>query len=452
MSIIKRLHTPILTAAAFALVFTVPVLVDQVASKFSMSSALVNTAQAAKQETRKLPGLREKIFKNLAKVAEYASPEEGSGKEPDLKAALAELNKIEKRCDDCNQYELSQVYNYFAWISYSLEDTDGAIKYYKKVIEQSPNIPIGLELQALKYVSQLSFTIDKLDDSVNYLNRYIDLSDDVGADIYQLRASICYQKGDKACAIRDINKAISMVEGRDKIADEQWYSLQNALYLDKEDYKTSVAILEKMVRNFPKHTYWIQLSSVYGVLGRDQDQWHTMDAIYLMGGLKKPQDVVNLAYMYIGEGVPFRAAKILEKGMKDKLVERSEKHLDVLAIAWRQAKNPEKAAPVLKEIGDRFNSGEAYSKLSGVYLDMDKNQESVDAALTAIKKGNAKDEAGVYSNLGIAYMELKKFDSAINAFTKASKSKKHKQFANSWLKYAKSEKQRKEALASALNG
>ncbi len=138
--------------------------------------------------------MSEKIFKSLAKVAEYASPEEGSGKEPNLKAALDELKKIEKRCEDCNKYECSQIYNYFAWISYTLEDTDNAIKYYKKVVEQSPDIPIGLELYALKYISQLSFTIDKLDDLIIYLDKYIALAEEVGADIYQLRASICYQK------------------------------------------------------------------------------------------------------------------------------------------------------------------------------------------------------------------------------------------------------------------
>ena len=452
MSIVKRLHTPILSTVTLVLVFALPVVVDQVANRFNISTALVASANAAKQETRKLPGLSEKIFKSLAKVAEYASPEEDSGKEPNMNAALDELKKIEKRCDGCNKYELSQIYNYFAWIYYSLEDTASAVNYYKKVIAQSPDIPIGLELQALKYVSQLSFTIDKFDDSILYLDKYIALADDVGADIYQLRASICYQKDDKACALRDINKAIGMVEGRDKIADEQWYTLQNALYLDKEDYKSSVPILEKMVRHFPKTSYWVQLSSVYGVLGRDKDQLHAMDAVYVMGGLEKSQDLVNLAYMYLGEGVPYKAAVILEKGMKAKKIERSDKYLEVLAVAWSQAKDLDKAVPVLIELGDRYDSGDAYSRLTGVYLDMDKNKEAVDAGLIALKKGNAKNPGEIHTNLGIAYMELKKFDKAIDSFEKALKSPKHKQFASSCLKFAKNEKKRSEALAAALEG
>lgn len=451
MNLSKLMSKAFCSAAASVCLFSSPVILEKVSPISGVSINTSSSVFAAKQQTRKLPGLREKVFKNLAKVAEYASPEDPDEK-PNMKAALAELKKVEKKCGDCNNYELSQIYNYYAWISYSQEDTASAIKYYKKVIDQSPEIPIGLELQALKYVAQLSFTIDKLDDAVLYLDKYIALSTDVGADIYQLRASICYNKDDKACALRDINKAISMVEGRDKIATESWYSLQNALYLDKEDYKSSVKVIEKMVRHFPKASYWVQLGGVYGLLGRDKDQLYAMDATYVMGGLTKSQDVINLAYMYMGEGVPYKGAKVLEKGMKEKIVERSEKYLDVLAVAWRQAKNPEKAVPVLKESGDKFNSGNAYSKLASVYLDLDKNQDAIDAAKVALKKGNVKDKGEVHANMGIAYMELKQFSNAISSFKKASETEKHKRFSLSWLKYAESEKSRAEALASALEG
>lgn len=406
---------------------------------------------AAKKQTRKLPGLSEKVFKGLGKVADYASPPEDSGKQPNFNAALSELRKIEKRCkDSCNRYELSQIYNYFAWISYSKEDTKGAINYYKKVIAQSPELPIALELSALKYVAQLSYTIDRMDEAVSYLDRYMALTTDLSADIYQLRASFCYHKGDKACALRDINKAVSMVEAKNKIADETWYSLQRALYLDKEDYKSALPILEKMVRHYPKNSTWIQLAGVYGLLNRDKDQMHAMDAVYVAGGLEKSQDLVNLAYMYIGESVPARGARILENGMKKKIIERNEKYLNVLAVAHRQAKEPDKAAPVLEEMGKRFNSGDAYSKLTGVYLDMDKSKESIEAGKKALSKGNLKDAGEVHANMGIAYMDLKQYNNAVTAFGKAVKFKKHERFARSWLQYAENEKSRTEQLAKAL--
>ncbi len=54
MSIVKRLHTPILSTVTLVFVFAFPVFVDQVAKRFNVSTALVNSANAAKQETRKL--------------------------------------------------------------------------------------------------------------------------------------------------------------------------------------------------------------------------------------------------------------------------------------------------------------------------------------------------------------------------------------------------------------
>lgn len=436
-----------------SLSFTAALLAGPAIVDMSAMGIVSSQAQAQKTQTRALPGISEKVFKSLGKVADFASPPEESGKKPNLNAALSELRKLEKRCggkSPCNQYELSQIYNYFAWISYSKDDTKSAINYYKKVAAQSPNLPIGLELSALKYVAQLSYTIDSMNDAVSYLDRYMALTTDPTADIFQLRASFCYHKGDKACALRDINKAVSMVEGKDKIADEGWYSLQRALYLDKEDYKSALPILEKLVRHYPKSTTWIQLAGVYGLLNRDKDQMHAMDAVYVSGGLTKAQDVANLAYMYIGESVPARGARILEEGMKKKVIERNEKYLNVLAIAYSQSKEAKKAAPVLEEIGKKFGSADAYGRLTSVYLDLDKSNDALAAGKKALSKGKLKDEGEVHANMGIAYMDLKQYGSAVSAFSKATKFKKHERFARSWLQYAEAEKKRTEQLAKAL--
>ncbi len=143
------------------------------------------------------------------------------------------------------------------------------------------------------------------------------------------------------------------------------------------------------------------------MLGRDKDQMQATDAIYVMGGLEKSQELMNLAYMYLGEGAPYNAAIIIEKGMKAKKIERSDKNLDVLAIVLSQAKNYDKVMPVLIErvvivlIPEMHTAG-----LVSTYLDLDMNKE-VDAGLTAIKKGNAKNSGEIYTNSGYCLYGVK---------------------------------------------
>lgn len=445
-----------------ASLFLGPSLVEKASNDAGFQLNLQASVEAQKAEAtrRRLPGISEKIFKDLGKVQELTNPnqEENPGKQPNFDAAYKELNRIEKRCGECNNYEKSQVYNMFAYVAYTLEKYDDAVEYYKKVVAQSPQIPVGVELQSMMYIAQLSFQLEKFNQSITYLDRWMKLANEtgneVGPQIWQLKAVICYQSEQKKCAFESINKAIAMVEARptNNVADEGWYNLQRALYLDDENFKSATAVLEKMIKHYPKKSYWNQLGSMYGMLEREGDQLSAMDTTYLMGGLNGEKEIMNLAYLYMANDVPAKAAKIISKGMSEKKVERSVDNLDVLALAYRQSKEPLKAIPVLEELGKKSSDGNAYVQLVGVYLDLNRPRDAIKAGNLALKKGNFKRgaEGEVLVNQGIAYFETRQFDSAISNFKKATKIKRQEKFARNWLRYAENEKKRFNGLKNAL--
>ncbi len=462
MNLRLSINKTLAISAVSAALFVSPIFLEKTSKDagFDLSFGASVEAQAAEKTRRRLPGISEKIFKDLGKVQEFTNPdlEKNPNAKPDFRAAYKELNRIEKRCDDCNNYEKSQVYNMFAYVAYTLEKYDDAVEYYKKVVAQSPQIPVGVELQSLMYIAQLSFQQEKYKQSITYLDRWMKLADEtnneIGPQIWQLKAVICYQSDQKACAFDSINKAISMVESRptSNVADEGWYNLQRSLYLDDEDFKTATGILEKMIKHYPKKSYWNQLGSMYGMLEREDDQLAAMDATYLMGGLSKEKEILNLAYLYMAEDVPAKAAKIIVKGMDKKQIERSEKNLEVLALAYRQAKEPLKAIPVLEELGKKSANGNAYVQLIGVYLDLNRPRDAVKAGNLAFKKGKFKKGANgeALVNQGIAYFETRQFDKAISNFEKASKIKRQAKFARNWKRYSENEKKRFNGLKDAL--
>jgi len=447
-----------------AALYAAPVVLEQ-ALQSSFDGRLSLNASVQAQDgvvkKRRLPGIRETVFKDIGKVQAFTNPdlEKNPNAKPDFKRALTEVQKVEAKCEkDCNPYEKSQVYNVHAYISYSLGRSAEAVKYYKKVIDQSPNIPLGVELQSMMYVAQMSFQLERFEESLDYLARWMKLAKEtnteIGPQIWQLQAVICYQSGKKKCAFDSIKKAIKIVEDKGNIADEGWYNLLRALYLDDESYKPATEVLEKMVRHYPKKSYWNQLGSMYGMLERPKDQLHAMDATYLMGGLTKEKELMNLAYLYLAEEVPAKSVKIIEKGMKDKIIERTEKNLDVLGIALRQAKDAKRAASIIEEQAEKSESGNAYVQLVGVYLDLNQPRKAIKAGNLALKKGNFKKGADgdLYINHGIAYFETRQFDKAIESFNKAKKIKRTARSARSWGNYAAAEKKRYDGLKRSLAG
>jgi len=456
--------------ASLTMVFVL-VVVDKVGEAAGANLDFIATAAAQqdkKRKTRKLPGISESTMKKLSVVTELTSPdtEKNPDAQPNFPKALRELQKMERSCKDkCNKYELSQIYRFYAFVHYSMDDYPKSIESYKRVAAQSPEIPIAVELEALNSLAQLTYSLDRYDEALKYLSGWMALSTIVGADKFFLRGTIYYAKNDKKRSLADVNKAISMTEANDRVAKEQWYGLQRALYLEKEDYRTAKGILEKLVRHYPKTQYWTQFANINGLLEREKDQLHALDAVYVMGGLKKRQDIVNTAYLYLGEDVPYKAAKILEKGMKEKLVERSVKYLRVLATAWRAAREHDKAISTLKEAAAvavredaakkndkkyRPEEGNIYAELVALYANNDNAKSAVEAGKKAVRVGNLKRACEVHTNMGIAYVDLRQYKSAIRSFEKAREDKQCRAIVTNWIRYAQNEQKQKEELSKSI--
>jgi len=408
--------------------------------------------QKPKYKTRKTPALREKVFKQLAKVQELTNPD--TEKDPDAKPnfpeALKELREISAGTErgKWNQYELAQLYNYYGFVYYTLENYPEAIKYYKLVVAQSPQIPEGLEVGTLYTIAQLYFVQEDYRNAIVSLKKWMELSPIVGADAYILLGQAYYQINDMKQALTNVNIAVKRYEEKGKIPKENWFSLQRALYYDKGDNKKVIEILEKMVRHYPKATYYKQLSGMFGAVGREKDQLHMLDAAYQMGAVTKEKELLNLAYLYMGEDYPYRAARLVDKGIKDGNIEATSKNLELLATAWRLAQEVKKSIPEMEKAAKKSDKGDLYARLAGIYLDNDLHDKALEAGATALKRGGIKRIDQLQIVLGMANANKKNYSEAIKAFKAAAKDKRSKKFALQWIQYCESEIKREKQLAA----
>lgn len=403
-------------------------------------SASFAQAEAA-EETRKVPAMRENVFKKLGKVQEAADAENWN-------EALAALRDMERGKDKYNAYEMAQMYYFYGFVYYSMERYKQAIASYKRVLAQGvENIPVGTELATLKTIAQLYFVTENYDQALNYLNKWMAASDTVGAADYALRAQAYYQKGDQARALQDMNKAVSMFEAKGKVPKENWLSLQRFLYYEKNDYKMVSKILEKLVKHYPKGEYYKQLSGMYGELKREKDQLHMMEAAYIAGALQKEKELLNMAYLFMGNDVPYKGAKVIKKGIEEKKIERTSKNLETLAQAYQMAQELQKSIPELEAAAKLSDEGKLYSRLAGIYLDLDKNEKALEMGGKALKKGGLKRPDQLYIVLGMANANLKNYDAALKNLEKAKEDERSEKFAKQWITFVKGEKKREEQLA-----
>jgi tetratricopeptide (TPR) repeat protein len=367
-----------------------------------------------------------KTFEKLMKAQELTE----AGKHVE---ALAELDVLKNK-GKIKGYGKSQMWNFYAFIYASKEDYKEAINAYQEVIKV-PETPQALALQAKYTIAQLYFQLEKFDLCVKYMNEWVKATVKPTPTAYIMLAQANYQLKHYDKALTNVDKAVDLETKAGRKVKENWLRLKAALYYDKGDFKKTAETYEQLVKLYPKTNYLKQLAGMYGELGKDSRRLAVFDAIYLNGKLKKSGEVLNLAYMFLGQDVPYKAAKIIEKGMNDGIIEKNQKNIETLGNAWAQANQHDKAIPVLEKAASLSSKGKLYARLAGVYFDAGDYLKAATAAQKAADKGSIKNPGNNYLLMGMSYSNLKKHEKALQAFRQAKKTKSILKDARAWEKH-----------------
>ena len=194
---------------------------------------------------------------------------------------------------------------------------------------------------------------------------------------------------------------------------------------------------------------------MYGQEGMDKKQLHTLQAAYAGDYLSKEADFNNLAGLLMQEQAPFKAAKVLEHGLKEKIVERNAKNLRSLGQAWQLAQEIDKAIPVLEDAAKLADDGRIYDRLADVYLEADRFDDCVRSANGALDKGGVRKRQSTYFVRGLCLYNGDKLNEARGSFVSCrNESRKEEDNTNlrtcsQWITFIDREKDRLARLAAA---
>ncbi|CAM4180401.1 tetratricopeptide repeat protein [Pseudoalteromonas byunsanensis] len=418
--------------------------VAMIAPSIASLTPYVNVSTAyAETKTKRVPALREKVYSQLARAQKLAD-------DGDVKAGLEALDSIKDRSSSMNSYEVAMMYNFYGFIYYNENQLDKAIAAFEKVVAEE-EIPESLRLSTTFSLAQLAMANSEYDKVIKYLEDWDSINTKTIPDgYYVLRAQANYQLKDYKEALKYINTAVNLSESKNEDPKENWLVLQRALYYSLNQPKEVTETLEKMVKLFNKPDYWVQLAGMYGEIGEEKKQLAIFEAADQQGFVKSRSQIMQLAQVYMYNGLSFKAAKLMERGLRSGIVEDSAKNHVFIAESLVQAKENQRAISYFEKASEQVEHGNYEQRLAELYINLEMYDEAADAARMALDKGGLTFESNAYVALGMAQYNLQNFDASILAFEQAEKHKKSESLAKQWIKYVKKEKLHSETLKQAL--
>ena len=385
-----------------------------------------------------------KTFKQLTKAQNYVAKEA-------FDDALTVLDKLSKK-RNLSSYALAQVWNYQGYVYATKGQYTNAIQSYQQVLKQK-DVPEALVLNARYVLGQLFFQMEAYQDAINSLLLWVDSVKSPSAVAFIMLAQAHYQLSKYDAALDFVNKAIDKQEATSKRATskqatvpESWLQLKAALYFAKQDIKNTVTTYEVLLRQYPNPQYLKQLAGLYGELGLNQKRLTTFDAAYEHGELGKGKEQLNLAYMFLEQELPFKAAVVLEKALTNGDLKTNLKYQTLLAGLWSQSGQHDKAIPAYQQAAQLSDDGELYARLAGVFYQAVDYASCVKASKKASAKGGLLFPGQNFLLRGLSLVNLGKLEPALQAFRQAKEYKKTFKAAREWEKYTLAQLERESTL------
>jgi tetratricopeptide (TPR) repeat protein len=342
-----------------------------------------------------------------------------------------------------NPYERALVFQMYGYIYAGREDYATSVDYFEKCLAEEA-LPEESAINLRFNIAQLYMATQRWDDALAALLRWFDEVEEANSNAYYVLAIAYYQKFSetddvsyKKKALEPARKAVELA----KTPRQNWLQLLLALYLDEKLYDKALPILEQLVTLYPKKSYWLQLSAIYGELGKDKESLAAQQLAYVQGMLTKDEELQRFAQLYLYYDLPWRAAKVVERGLEEAVIEEDSESLELLANALLSAREYEAALGPLDRAASLAESGDLYVRLGQVYIQREEWAKASTALESALAKGDLDDPCQSQVLLGITNYSQGNKGTARNWFQRASSDEKCEEQSARWLQHLQRESQ-----------
>lgn len=354
----------------------------------------------------------------------------------DIDGALVLLLDI----DATKDYDKAYVDRFIA-VMYATkgDNEDKAIQYLKLAI--APDIlNEGDQGESIKLLADLQMQTKAYKEALSNYQKWMEFTGKEDGQTYVKMANAYYELGQLDKVIAPADKAIAAFGDKQ---NQNPYILKITSFYERKKYPEAIKTLETVVQLFPESKqWWTQLGMFYLLVENYDKGTQTLDLAYKQGFLVKESEIKTLANLYSQLGMPYKAAKLLEKNIESGVVKRDDSSLVALANAYHSAQNINNAAKYYGELAKMTNDAKYYLK-QGMLLKQDEQFKPAIVALNKALELDANDPGRIYMSLAESHFYLEEYKAANIAIKKAIADPKTSKSARSWAAFIKDTADRK---------
>lgn len=389
-------------------------------SRWLFAALLLTGAGSALAERQAAGALSEGTFRPLERA-------QGLMAEARHAEALKILEPLLERVG--NEYERALVLQTLGFLFAGQQQYSRAIPYFERAIDLNA-LPQQPHEQMLLALGQLLFAEGRIDAAIMRLEAYFaEAGGGASADAHLMLASAYADR-------KRYRKALPHVDAAIKASDSprlSWYQLKLGLHYELRELAACAETLHPIIALAPDNiTYWQQLSSVLLEIKRDREALAVLALADRQGLLSTETQVLNLVNVYLLLDIPYKAARVLDAGMRAGRVPTDEKQLLRLAEAWVAAREHTRAEAVLARAAEQASDGEVALRLAQVRVEARQWAPALEALDMALSKG-VKARGEVQFLRGVSALELGREALAEQAFTAALDDPRRRRDARAWL-------------------
>lgn len=382
---------------------------------------------AERHKDRKTYIVSQSVGKHAQKAYELYSKD-------DIQGAIAEL----KDASPGKDFDKAYINRFLGNLYAALEgQTATAIKYLEAAVK--PDLLNAKEqADTMRLLADLNLSEEHFTKALTGYRQWEAFTGEQDPKVKVRMAQANYELKHYAAMIPLVNDAIKLSDKPNKNA----YILKLSSYYERKDYKNSVKVLEQLVQYFPnEERWWTQLGMFYMMTEDYNQALATLDTAYRNHMLKKPQEILALVQLYSNNGIPWKAAQLLEKYIKDGTIKRESRMVKMLANSFLAAKELPEAAKYFAQAADMDGDAELYRKQGSILVQM-QNYKGAISALQKALDHDIKRKGSVHMMMAEAYLNQNNLRAAYNHVLAAAKYPRSKKEATSWAAYLKDKAER----------
>jgi tetratricopeptide (TPR) repeat protein len=217
---------------------------------------------------------------------------------------------------------------------------------------------------------------------------------------------------------------------------QRHYSLLLYYFQTLEMEPEQLELIADMVTQWPQEKrYWTSYASLLARAGREEEAFQVNVIMYLDGMLTSSAEIVRLAQYYSFYEYPYRGGTILERELNAGRVEPTPVNYALLANSWRQAREWERALPVLQRVATMTGTGPDYVKLGEAHYQSGQFREAEAVFVQALTRTDLNRPGDTWNLLGMVRVELDEWLPAIAAYEEGLRWDYSRAGAQGWIDF-----------------